>query len=118
MIPMDMMKTTINQIIHMVTMWYHFMTTIIPMPASAKQRFTFCRVHFTYGNFAFVLMSVMFMVKMTIVNIINMISVSYFCMSASYAMPVGMPFMNTMFHIYPPFRLLVTSLPSLSDLAF
>ncbi|WHX59998.1 hypothetical protein [Peribacillus frigoritolerans] len=64
------------------------MSAIIFVVTPASNRSTFIRVGFSNWNLTFIPVTFMFMVKMTIVYIINMVVVSNFCMSTSDTMTV------------------------------
>ncbi|MED1784891.1 hypothetical protein P4V43_24025 [Brevibacillus fortis] len=75
------------------------MTTIRSMITATSHWLTFAWIGGAHRNLAFIPVTSMFMVKMTIVNVINMIVMSDFCMSASRTVLMRMLVMDIMFQI-------------------
>jgi hypothetical protein len=99
----NMMQPAINQIIIMIPMRHKLMPAVFFMIAAALYRFAITRVLVTHFNFAFIPMVFVLMMQVTVMYIINMISVLNFRMAALHAVLMGMlTIMLLMFH---PFHL-------------
>lgn len=83
---MHMVQATVHQVIHVVTMRYHFMSAVFSMLASARGWLVFGRVCIAYRYAAFVPMSVVLVVQMAVVHIVNVVFVLDFRMPACNAM--------------------------------
>lgn len=94
---MNMVKTSIHQIIHVVAVWNLFVAAVAVMLTSAIHRFADIRVHFGNCNFAFIPVALVFMMKMAVMHIIDMIPVFYLCVAAVEIMLVVMMIMNFVF---------------------
>jgi len=91
---MDMVQASVDQIIHVVSMRHHFMAAAFVMVAAAGDGLVLIRVFIGYRDFAFIPMSVVLMVQVSVMYIIYMILMSDFGMSAGNAVLVRMLFMN------------------------
>ncbi|MBT2571507.1 hypothetical protein [Planococcus sp. ISL-110] len=94
---MNMVQTAIHQVIHVVTMWNELMAAVAVVFTSTIHRCANIRVRVGNRNLAFIPVAFMFVMKMAIVYIIDMILMLYFRVAARQIMLMGMVLMDIVF---------------------
>jgi hypothetical protein len=105
---MNVMQTAIDQIVHVIPVRNHFMSALFVMGAAAIHRLTLRRIHRCNRDTALIPMPLMFIMQMTVMDIIDMVIVTDLCMAASDGMHMVMPLMCMMLHLFHLLTLIVS----------
>jgi hypothetical protein len=97
MIAVGMMQTPIDQVINMIAMRHHLVSTSL-MSALARNRYTLVGIGGTYFKHMLIIVSIVWMVQMPIVQIVNMIVVLDTGMPTVFAMHMQMVGMDDTTH--------------------
>jgi len=80
---MDVVQATVDEVIHVIAVRHEFMATVLIVVASAFHRGTDVRVRLRHRDDAFIPMTVMLMMQMSIMHIVDMVTVSNLRVTAS-----------------------------------
>jgi hypothetical protein len=78
----DVVEAAVYKVVHVVSVGHHFVSAVVAVVASAGNGLVLIRVFIGDRDFALVPVAVVLMVQVTVMNIVNMVSMSDFGMFA------------------------------------